>query len=258
MKRRNFLRSSAIIAAAGLSGNAHASAYPTFEEKEIYEWRVYHFKNSGQKRKLDSYFLNSFIPTLNGFGVKVGAFTGYGKEEPPKGYYLMVYKNFSEYHRIKNFLWSDITFLERSKDFFKDAAEEPAYLRFETYLLEAFNAIPNLRDPEKERGLFELRTYESNTEEAGQRKVRMFNNEELELFDEVGLHPTFFGEVLAGPQMPALVYMLWFRDMEERDANWNTFRESPKWRRMRSKKEYENTVSVVNKEFLLPVPFSQI
>ena len=258
MKRRNFLRSSALIAAAGLSGNAHASSYPTFEEKEIYEWRLYHFKNSSQKQKLDQYYERILIPTLNGFDVKVGAFTDYGKQDPPKGYYLLSFPNFKEYHRIKNFIWSDITFLDRSKDFFKDTAEEPTYLSFETYLMEAFDSIPKLRQPNEERGLFELRTYESNTEEAGQRKVRMFNNEELELFDELDLHATFFGEILAGPKMPALMYMLWFRDMEERDANWNTFRESPKWKRMRSKKEYENTVSVVNKEFLLPMPFSQI
>lgn len=258
MKRRNFLRNSAILTAAGFAGSAKAAVNPAIDDKEIYEWRVYHFKNSGQKQKLDRYYENILLPILNGFGVKVGAFSEYGKEEPPKGYYLLVFPSLSEYQRIKKYLWSDISFLERSKDYFEDSAKNPTYLRFETYLMEAFSAIPQFRTPEPERGLFELRTYESNTEEAGQRKVRMFNNEELELFDEVGLHPTFFGEILAGPQMPALMYMLWFRDMAERNANWNTFRDSPKWKRMSSKKEYKNTVSVVNKEFLLPMPYSQI
>ena len=258
MKRRNFLRSSALLAATGLSVTNSAFANPPLGEKEIYEWRVYHFKNGAQKRKLDEYYGNILIPTLRGFGVKVGAFADYGKSEPPKGYYLLVYESFSEYNRSKNYLWSDISFLDRSKDFFEETAKNATYLRFETYLLEAFNSIPELRMPDPERGIFELRTYESSTEESAQRKIKMFNNEELALFDEVGLHATFFGEVLAGPQMPALIYMLWFKDMEERDANWSKFRESTKWKRMRSKKEYANTVSVVNKHFLLPMPHSQI
>ena len=258
MKRRNFLRNSAILAAAGLTGNNPAIAAPASETKETYEWRVYHFKHSRQKQKLDRYYENILIPTLNGFGVKVGAFTAYGKEEPPKGYYLLAFPSSVEYHRIKNYLWTDISFLDKSKDFFEETAKDPAYLRFETSLMEAFHAIPQFRMPNRERSLFELRTYESNTEEAGKRKVSMFNNEELKLFDEIGLQSTFFGEILAGPKMPALMYLLWFRDMEERDANWSRFRGSPKWKRMRSKKEYRNTVSVVNKEFLLPMSYSQI
>ncbi|MGQ8337556.1 NIPSNAP family protein [Sunxiuqinia sp. A32] len=258
MKRRNFLRSTALLTTTAITGNALSGANPAQPEKEIYEWRVYHFKNGGQKRKLDEYYRDVLIPTLNEFGVKVGAFNEYGMDEPPKAYYMLVFSSMASYLQIKNRLWSHISFLDKSKDFFKSTEEHGAYVRFETSLLKAFDAIPTFRQPEKERGLLELRTYESNNEEAGQRKIRMFNNEEIALFDKVGLNPTFFGEILAGPQMPALMYMLWFKDMDERKEKWSRFGASPEWKKMSSKKEYENTVSVVNKKFLLPMDFSQI
>ena len=257
MKRRNFLRNSALVAATGLAASTNAFASSPTGEKEIYEWRVYQFRNGAQKRKLDEFYSRILIPTLRGFGVKVGAFESYGQADPPRAYYLLVFSSLPEYHRIKKHLWSDISFLDRSKDFYKETAKEPAYDGFDTYLMEAFSSIPKLRTPDPKRGIFELRTYESNNEEAAQRKIKMFNNEELTLFDEIGLHATFFGEILSGPKMPALMYMLWFNDMDERNEKWATFRENSDWKKMRTKKEYENTVSVVNKEFLLPMPHSQ-
>jgi hypothetical protein len=63
---------------------------------------------------------------------------------------------------------------------------------------------------------------------------------------------------MAGQYMPALTYMLWFKDMEEREANWAKFGSSPEWNSMRVKEEYANTVSKVNKKFLIPADFSQI
>lgn len=86
----------------------------------------------------------------------------------------------------------------------------------------------------------------------------MFDDEELPLFEKVGLHPMFFGEQLAGSNMPALIYMLWFKDMEEREANWNKFRISDEWKVMSGKEIYADTVSKVRKIFLTPMDISQI
>ncbi|HKI87831.1 MAG TPA: NIPSNAP family protein, partial [Draconibacterium sp.] len=99
---------------------------------------------------------------------------------------------------------------------------------------------------------------ESYNEDAGRRKIKMFNSEELPLFKKVGLHPVFFGQILAGQFMPALTYMLWFKDMEERDANWAKFSSSDEWNTMKNKPEYANTVSLVKRKFLTPADFSQL
>lgn len=112
--------------------------------------------------------------------------------------------------------------------------------------------------PDKSRGLLELRTYESYNEDAARRKIAMFNDEEINLFDKVGLQTVFFSKILAGKMMPALMYMLWFKDMGERDANWKKFSDSPEWKAMSGKPIYADTVSKVHKKFLTPTDYSQI
>ena len=100
-----------------------------------------------------------------------------------------------------------------------------------------------------------MRIYESYSEDAGNRKVKMFNSGEIQLFNKLGFHPVIFSQHLAGQYMPALTYMLWFNDMEEHDALWAKFGPSPEWKEMSSKEEYANTVSKIHKKFLLPADF---
>lgn len=258
MKRRNFIKGTALVTGAAVAGQAAASMQPAIVAKEIYEWRVYHFKNNGLKNKVDQFYRESLIPALNQMGVKVGAFGEYSQAEPPTVYFLLVYPSLTDYHRVKKDIWQDKSFLQKASSYFDESAANGAYTRFETYLLEAFDAIPKFRQPGQSRGVFELRTYESSNEEAAQRKVSMFNREELALFDKVGLHAVFFGEILAGPQMPALMYMLWFNDLAEREQSWKKFGSSPEWDEMKVRPEYANTVSVVNKVFLVPLDYSQL
>ena len=258
MERRNFIKASAIVAAASATGTAMASQTTPPASKEIYEWKVYHFKNGGAKSKVDNFYKEALIPYMNKKGVKIGAFGEYGQTEPPVIYYLLIYPSMAEYQTIKKELWKDSSFMQAGKSYFETTAELGSFTRFETYLLEAFDAIPQLHMPSKDRGLLELRTYESNNEEAAQRKIKMFNSEELAIFNKYGLRSVFFGEILAGPQMPALMYMVEFKDMEERKANWKKFGDSAEWNALKNKPEFANTVSVVNKVFLVPLDYSQI
>jgi hypothetical protein len=78
----------------------------------------------------------------------------------------------------------------------------------------------------------------------------MFNKEEFPVFDEVGLNSVFFGEVIAGPQRPCLIYLLSFKDMEAHDVAWKKFFSHPEWDRMKVLPEYANTVSHIEKVFL--------
>ena len=123
MQRRHFIKGSAILAGAAVTGQAAASinqAGKSQEEtnKEIYEWRVYHFKNGGQKRQVDKFYKEALIPALNNLGVKVGAFGEYDLTDPPTVYYLLVYSSMAEYHKIKKAIWKDESFLNKSKSYF--------------------------------------------------------------------------------------------------------------------------------------------
>lgn len=258
MKRRNFIKASAIVATASAAGTVTASPANPSAKKEIYEMRVYSYTNGGGKSKVDSFYQKALIPYLNKKGVKVGAFGEYGMSEPPTGYFLLVYPSITEYLQIRNEIWKDKTFTDSAASYFDSTAQTGSYFRYKTYLLEAFDSMPQLKFPSKDRGLIEMRTYESNNEEAGQRKIKMFNNEEIDIFKSVGLNLVFFGEILAGPQMPALIYMLSYQDMKERDDKWKKFGASDGWNQLKIKPEYANTVSTVNKVFLVPLDYSQI
>ena len=258
MRRRNFIKASGMAASASVAGSVMAATASPSVKKEIYEMRVYHFNTGSGKSKVDNFYQKALIPFMNEKGVKVGAFGEYSMNEPPVGYYLLVYPSIEEYQQIKNDLWKDKTFIESAASYFDSTAQTGSYFRFNTYLLEAFDGMPMLKYPSKERRLIELRTYESNNEEAGQRKIKMFNSEEISIFESVGLNLVFFGEILAGPQMPALMYMLSFEDMKEHDDKWKKFGESDAWNQLKVNPEYANTVSVINKVFLLPLSYSQI
>ena len=259
MQRRSFLKKSVLAAGATTLAATGLRATPiSGMEKDFYELKMYQLTGGGSRNQLKQYYEEALIPFLNKRGAKVGAFNEYSLEDPPKMYILHAYKSPADYYDAMEAMKSDPSFLEAAKTFMQLPADKPVYERYETYLLEAFDGIPRMMTPDKNRGLFELRTYESYNEDAGLRKIKMFNAEELPLFIKVGLHPLFFGQILAGQQMPALTYMLWFKNMAERDANWSKFSSSDEWNIMKNKPEYANAVSKVRKRFLIPADFSQI
>jgi hypothetical protein len=143
-------------------------------------------------------------------------------------------------------------------------AADPPYVRVESSLLVAFDGMPKLEVPkqtaEKKPRLFELRTYESHSKKANQKKIEMFNVGEIALFRRAGLAPVFFGETLVGAKMPNLTYLLVFDDMPAHDANWKTFGGDPDWKKLSTTPGYTDPeiVSNINNVFLRPAPYSQI
>jgi len=254
MKRRNFIRNTA---AAGATAFAYpAVAGEVFQpgvEKAFYELIVYHISRGGNnKGLLLDYYNDALIPFLRKSNAKVLLFDEYSQEEPVTVYALVSYPSSSVYLSTKQLVWSDSEFIAASKSFFEVPLSTPVFSRFETYLLESFDRFPALVEPAEGKNLFELRIYESPTEEAGLRKVKMFNLEEIDIFEKYGLEPVFFGRVMAGDYMPALIYMVALPDIEVRDAEWARFNNSPEWALLRVKPEYANIVSNIRRKFLVP------
>ena len=258
MKRRNFLKSTATIAALTATGGVIAASNSPSAEKEFYEFRIYQLTGGGSKNILKSYFTDALMPLFAKFDITLGAFEELDKEDPPKVYTLFVYPSAEIYFKLQKELITNNEYLAAAKTYFEIPANKPVFERYDTFLTEAFDGLPKLKIPEKSRGLFELRTYESYNEDAARRKIAMFNNDELPLFEKVGLHQVFFSKIMAGKFMPALMYMLWFKDMEERETNWKKFSDSPQWKEMSGKPMYADTVSKVHKKFLTPTDYSQI
>jgi hypothetical protein len=225
-------------------------------EKEIYEWRIYTLKENGAAT-LDNFFKETLIPAYNRQGVSVGAFSLYKEEDAELRYLLLVYPDITSYLKVKHEIWNDRTFKEASQAFYDETAPNPVYSEFETLLCEAFDKIPKLKKPGKERTLFELRHYKSPNEEANQRKVKMFNVDEIAIFDKVGINSVCYGEVLAGTRMPSIIYLTWYKDEPTRDAVWGEFVKHPDWLKIRELKEYAHTATNNKNKLLSPLPYSQ-
>lgn len=260
MKRRSFLKNSAMAAGAlSVAMPAIGNQAAATGTKSLFEIRVYHVSRvNNAKNLLEQYFKEAFIPFLTKRNIKFGAFTDYSLEEPIKLYVLLAFPDPSAYLSMQQDLFTDETFVKTSGKYNNIPASEAVYNRYETFLLEAFDALPALTIPSEKKKLFELRTYESANEDAGRRKIAMFNNEEIALFLKVGLQPIFFGRIIAGQYMPALTYMVGFRDMADRESAWSRFGSHDDWKRMQAKPEYAETVSNIYKTFLIPTDYSQI
>lgn len=208
---------------------------------------------------LDNFISKALIPALNKQGIEnVGAFSEVGRSEPAKLYLLIPYKSFEHYLKVNDALKTDKAFIEASADYNKIPMDQAVYSRFDSSLMIAFNGLPKMIVPKNEKRIFEVRTYEGYSEDAVTRKIKMFNDEEFTIFNRVKLNPVFFGEVIAGPNLPCLTYMLTFKDMEERDQNWKAFGADPDWQRVSKDPQYANTVSRIYKTFLEPLPYSQV
>jgi hypothetical protein len=259
MKRKNFIQNVALTTSALVTGQLAFAGTERAGKKELYEWREYEIHFGGSQNALHEYFEKALIPALNKFGVKsVGVFRETGKTDPAKIYLLIAYPSFEDYIGINEKVKSDNDFKNNSAGWDKMPADKPVYNRVNTSLLIAFDGLPAMKVPAKEPRIFEMRTYEGFSEDAVRRKIRMFNDEEFPIFYRTKLTPVFFGEAVAGPNLPCLTYMITFKNMEERDKNWAAFGADADWKRVSADPKYANTVSNIRRVFLEPLPYSQV
>lgn len=264
MKRRTFFKNSLATAVGasslGLSTDSLSSNYPSQQvAKEYYELRIYELKSGGKLAVFEDYLSKAVIPALNAIGIKnIGVFTEMGMSDPPKLYLLIPYQSLEEFAGAHEKMQQQQVYQNNREAYLKATPDNLNFIRLDSYLMEAFDVIPQMKVPEKGERIFELRNYESFSEEAGMRKVEMFNEEELDIFYKTGLDPVFFGKTMIGQNLPNLIYMLVFDDIAERDRNWKKFVDHPDWKKVLGLEKYANTVSQVKRTFLLPTAYSQV
>jgi hypothetical protein len=260
MQRRNFVKSS-ILAASAISSKSmrFMGAENPPSTKSLYELREYEAHFGTNENDLHAYFQQALIPALNKFGVKnVGVFKEMSKSDPAKIYLLIPYHSWEDFPAVNMQVKNDADFLKSSSSYDQTAADKFPYTRYKTKLMIAFDAQPQIIIPGNAPRIFELRTYEGYNEDAVKRKIKMFNVDEFAIFDRTKLNRVFFGEVIAGDDMPCLTYMITFANMQEHDKNWAAFGADPDWQRILKLPEYANSVSRITKIFLEPTAYSQI
>ena len=244
-----------VLTVAGCNNTSSAEISNT-PANEIYEWRIYSL-NEGKAETLDRFFEQTLIPAFNRHDIQVGAFSLYQPEEIELRYLFMVYPDLETFRQVKKAVWDDPVFRPEAQPYYDATAPDPVYSNFETYICEAFDSLPRMRRPGAERTLFEFRIYHSPNEEANRRKIDMFQQGEIEIFDEVGINSVCYGNVLAGSSMPALTYLTWYKDEPTRNMAWDGFRTHSKWLEMKQMPEYAHTATNNKNRLLAPMPYSQ-
>jgi hypothetical protein len=177
-------------------------------------------------------------------------------------YVLIPYSTLDVFADVNSKLLADNQYQQAAQEHFSVDIKDPVFTRIHSRFYQAFKTIPVIEMPkqtsDKKPRIFELRIYQSHTQEKAALKVDMFNSGEVQLMRDTQLAPVFFGEALIGDDVPNLAYMLSAPDMETHKAHWKVFGGHPQWQRMSKMPKYKNTVSKITNFFLTPTPYSQI
>lgn len=259
MKRRQFLTASALVTTLPTIQHAFAEDTPS-GEKECLELRHYEFATAEKRNAFETFLGNAFVPALNRQGIKpVGVF----KADDANALDLWVLIP----HRSPNSVMTSNTKMLLDPDYTQAGSnilncpkDDPAYVRFESALLLAFDQCPKVEIPSKtDARIFQLRIYESRNAIMAKRKVEMFNTGgEMDVFRLTGLNPVFFGESIIGSKMPNLTYMVGFDDADAQKKAWDAFQKHPKWNELKNDPYYADTVSNITNLVLRPSTASQI
>jgi hypothetical protein len=234
-------------------------SFSIFAQKEMYELRVYELKFGKPEKVLHDYINNALIPALNRQEIyDIGVFEELGDALPKKIYLFIPYKNMDAFQLAYKNLKSDAVFKNASESYDKTEEQLFPYETYTTSFFIAFDGFPKVVKPNTDDTVFELRIYESYNEDAFIRKVKMFNDSEFKIFEDVGLRPVFFGEQIAGEYMPNLTYLLAFKDMKDHDTTWEKFGPHPEWQRISNLPEYDNTINNIRRVFLKPLSYSKL
>lgn len=273
MKRRDFFAASAL---AGMAFGGVARAHDSDDSgKEYLELRTYDFETLEQLAAFAKFSVGAAIPALNRAGVKpVGLYRFFSDDNQKdikrnrvdpddylhKLYVLLPHKSLDSVATLMDKLTEDDEFCNAGEEILMAMKSEPAYSRFESSLLLAFDGMPKLEVPSnKETRVLQLRIYESHSIERHLKKVAMFNEGgEIPIFRRTGLNPVFFGQALIGSKMPNLTYMLGFDDVAAMEAGWAAFSKDPGWIELRQDEQYKDTVSNITNLVLRAVAGSQI
>ena len=218
---------------------------------DVYEITVYHFATAQQEIILDTYLQTAYMPALHRQNKKnVGVFKPIANDTSADKiiYVITPFKSFDEIQTSEKLIENDSAYIIAAKDYINTSYQTPSYTRMEKIILAAFELSPQMKLPQlhsdKKDHVYELRSYESATENYHVNKVKMFNTGgEVNIFNRLNFNGIFYGDVIAGSHMPNLMYLTSFENMQDRDTHWKNFTDDAEVKKIFAMDEYKNNVS---------------
>jgi hypothetical protein len=274
-KRREFLKTSLVASAtAALASRvAAAPAGSGVAGREYYDLRAYRLKPGAPRATLDAYLEKALLPALDKRGIKdVGVFTeldvnkNAGTSSPKADapvWVLIPHSTLDTFVSVSADINNDAAVQKAGGEYLQARKANPAFERIDSWLLLAFkgmpkHALPSFSKNKTPTRIFEMRDYESHSELKALSKMVMFDEGEIEIMKDLGMSPVFFGQALAGPNLPHLRYITSGPDLATHLANWKKFGPDPRWVKMKDLPQYAENTSKNTARFLAPTPYSQI
>jgi hypothetical protein len=275
LQRREFLKTSLVASTgAALASSMHAaSSKSATAGREYYDLRAYRLKPGTPRAPLDRYLEKALLPALDRLGIKdVGVFTeldvvkAAGTSSPKADspvWVLIPHMKLDTYVHVCAGINNDAAVQKAGGEYLQAKKSHPAFDRIDSWLLLAFKGMPKHVLPSFSKNktptrIFEMRDYESHSELKALSKMAMFDEGEIDIMKDLGMSPVFFGQALAGPNLPHLRYFTSGPDLATHLANWKKFGPDPRWIKMKDLPQYADNTSKNTARFLKPTPYSQI
>jgi len=221
------------------------------QARDYYLIQVYHCTTSKQIENIDAFLKKTFLPYLHQNGIeKVGVFAPLDNDTATdKRLYVWVpFKNIQKLEELDQKIEALDPMGTAAIIHLENADGSLPYTRIEKIISKAFKFQPQYETKstltKSSSRIYEYRSYESPTENLHLRKVHMFNEGgEVTLFESLNFNAIFYSKVIAGSNMPNLIYMTSFNSMEDRNAHWDRFDEAPLWKKISAAPEYLNSVN---------------
>ncbi|MFC4211099.1 NIPSNAP family protein [Pedobacter lithocola] len=227
-----------------------------------YQLKIYHLKTPAQEAMVDAYLKDAFIPALHRAGINsVGVFKPIAKDTLEQLVYVFIpFKKIDGFLKLNETLAKDKQYLAEGAKYLNAAFNAAPFNRVESILMKAFSAmpefaVPKLTTPKSER-VYELRSYESATENLAINKMEMFNDSEIAIFTKLNFNAVFYGQVISGSKMPNLMYLTTFNNKVDRDKHWVDF--GPEYKKISGLPQYQNNVSKNVTLFIYPTDYSDL
>jgi hypothetical protein len=247
----------AVFAVAGSPSRMNAAEA---DKPQYYELRVYTTQSDAQQKRVNDYWQNAAVPAYNRMGIKpIGVFTEQEDSATNKIYVLIPCDSVEIFAAIPAKLGADADYQNAAAEFLAAPKSNPAYDRFESSLLVAFDGMKHISVPpaDQKPNVFELRTYKSPSEGKSLNKIKMFESGEITTMKEVGLAPIFYGRTVVGSTMPSLTYLTCGENMDEHKKHWQGFSAAPVWKQLQADPQYKDNMIGMIKVMLKRTAASQ-
>ena len=221
------------------------------KSSNFYDLRFYHLRSdrADQARRTTTLLAGAYKPAAQRAGAgPVGLFNAVVANETPFILCLTSFPSLEVYQDLREKLAGDAAYQKSLADY--NGGADPGFMRMDSWLLRAFDFFPSVsvRPPGSPRAsrVFEMRTYRSLNEATLREKIKMMGDGEVGIFRKTGCDPIFFGEAIAGADLPHLTYMLAYDNLAAREKNWAAFQADPDWQKLRTTPEYAAPGLVIN------------